>query len=246
MLMMAEHPSLNLQANNRLCTTCRREVSKLPAETRAEGPSDDISASESESESSLESEDTGSDWEKSEESGSLTAKKHDEKEEGTHDGEEIIQQLKEKFNSTTKKNEKLTILTVLPKSWSIAKVTQVFGTTKYMARRAKKLVGEKGIFCSPDPKKGKRLPKNILEEVKNFYLSDSISKEMPGKKDVISVKAADGVKVHRQKRILLTTLKEVYAQFKLLHPEMKIGLSSFINLRPKECILTRADGKSHC
>ena len=34
------------------------------------------------------------------------------------DGNEMLQQLKEKFEVTTKKSEKLQVLTVLPKSWS--------------------------------------------------------------------------------------------------------------------------------
>ena len=53
-----------------------------------------------------------------------------------NDGEEIVQQLKEKFNSTTR-SERLRIVTVLPKSWSGRKVAMVFGVSRYLSRRAK-------------------------------------------------------------------------------------------------------------
>ncbi|KAL5459789.1 hypothetical protein EMCRGX_G033165 [Ephydatia muelleri] len=46
-----------------------------------------------------------------------------------NDGEELVQQLKEKFNSTTR-SERLRILTILPKSWSRRKVAKVFGVSR--------------------------------------------------------------------------------------------------------------------
>ena len=49
------------------------------------------------------------------------------------DGTEIIQQLKEKFQETTRRSEKLQVLTVLPKSWSVKKVQHEFGVSEYLA-----------------------------------------------------------------------------------------------------------------
>ena len=46
--------------------------------------------------------------------------------EPTDNGTEMLQQLKEKFQSMTKRNEQLQVLTVLPKSWSIKKIQQAF------------------------------------------------------------------------------------------------------------------------
>ena len=159
-----------------------------------------------------------------------------------NDGEEIVQQLKEKFNST-KRSERLRILTILPKSWSRRKIAKVFGVSRYLARRAKMLVAEKGVLSSPNPKLGSlTLSAQTEEEVKNFYLSDDISRIMPGKKDFVSVLAADGKREHKQKRLLLCNLKEAYNEFKGRHPDMKIGFSKFAMLRPKECILAGAAG----
>ena len=110
---------------------------------------------------------------------------------------EIIEQLKEKFANASR-SEKIQILTVLPKSWSIRKVQQEFGTSNFMARRAKQLVKEKGILASPDPKPGHTLGQRTLELVHCFYESDNTSRVMPGKKDYVSVRTEEG-RVHTQK-----------------------------------------------
>ena len=65
---------------------------------------------------------------------------------------EIIQQLKEKFQSTSERSTQVQILTVLPKSWSIRRIKSEFGVSNFMARTAKKLVREKGILSTPNPK----------------------------------------------------------------------------------------------
>ncbi len=70
------------------------------------------------------------------------------------DDSEIIRQLKDKFQSTTEKSEKVQILTVLPKSWTVRKVQSEFGASNYMVRRAKELVKQKGILSTPNPKPG--------------------------------------------------------------------------------------------
>ena len=128
---------------------------------------------------------------------------------------------------------------VLPKSWSGRKVAKV---SRCLARRAKMLVAEKGVLSSSNPKLGRTLSAQTEEEVKNFYLSDDISRIMPGKKDFVSVLAADRKREHKQKRLLLCSLKEAYSEFKGRHPDTKIGFSKFAMLRPRECILAGAAG----
>ena len=49
-----------------------------------------------------------------------------------------------------KRSQKVQILTILPKSWSIQKIQTEFGTTAYMAIQAKKLVNEQGILALPN------------------------------------------------------------------------------------------------
>ena len=120
------------------------------------------------------------------------------------DGLEMVHQIKEKYDSATTRSENLSVLTVLPKSWSLHQIAKVFGTSRYLARRAKQLVADKGVLSNPKPKTVKILSAQTEVEVKNFYLADDISRIMPGKKDCVSVVASDGGKVHEQKRLLLT------------------------------------------
>ncbi len=66
---------------------------------------------------------------------------------GMHEGStadsEIISQLKEKY-PTAQRSEKIQILTVLPRSWSIRRTEIEFGATHSMVRLAKKTSGRKG------------------------------------------------------------------------------------------------------
>jgi hypothetical protein len=154
---------------------------------------------------------------------------------------EMIAQLQDKFKSCTKRIEKVQVLTVLPKSWSIKKIQTEFQATNYMVRQAKSLVENKGILSTPDQKAGRTLSENVVDRVREFYCSDLISRLMPGMKDYVSVNV-DGKRQHVQKRLVLCNLKEAFAQLKETHPELKIGFSKFAELRPRQCVLAGASG----
>lgn len=155
---------------------------------------------------------------------------------------EMICQLKEKFCSSTSRSEKIQILTILPKSWSIRKIAKEFEAPNFMVRKAKLLVKEKGILSSPNFKPGKSLPENVINIVREFYECDLISRMMPGQKDYVSVKDLSGNRIQKQKRLILCNLKEAYALFKQKHTDNKIGFSKFAELRPKHCVLAGASG----
>ena len=72
-------------------------------------------------------------------------------------------------------------------------------------------------------------------------ISDENSRLLPGQKDVVSIMTENG-RIHMQKRLVLLNLKELHKQFKMEHPEHKIGFSAFATLRPKWCILAGASG----
>ena len=158
-----------------------------------------------------------------------------------NDGREMIEQLKEKYLVTTERDIRLQILTVLPKSWSVAKVQQEFGVSAYTAQKAKKLVQEKGVLSLPDQKAGPSLLPETVSLVHAHYESDEVSRVMPGKKDFASIRR-DGKHVHIQKRLVLSNLKELYQNFKVKFPSLKIGFSKFAELRPKHCVLAGASG----
>ena len=99
-----------------------------------------------------------------------------------------------------------------------------------MARLAKKIVKDKGVMSSPNSKAGKPLCEETVKLVKAFYHHDDISRVMPGIKDFLSVRNAEGEKEHNQKRLVLCNLKEAYHQFKQQHPGIKVGFSKFAEL----------------
>ena len=159
----------------------------------------------------------------------------------TDDEGEIVKQLKEKFHTTTKRSEKVQVLTVLPKSWPVRKIQSEFGASNYMARKAKELVKEKGILATPNPKSGHPIASEAADLVRGFYESDDVSRMMPGKKDFVSIKQGEQ-RVHVQKRLVLSNLREVYQSFKDRFPNETVGFSKFAELRPKHCILAGASG----
>ncbi len=80
-----------------------------------------------------------------------------------------------------------------------------------MARKSKELVKEKGVLSSPDPKPGVSLPSETIDVVHSFYQCDeSVEFCM---KDFVSVKQ-EGKRVHIQKRLVLSNLRDVYHEFK--------------------------------
>ena len=84
-------------------------------------------------------------------------------------------------------------------------------------------------------KRSDALTDEEVKTVKDFYVRDDVSRVLPGRKDYVSVKMADGTREHRQKRWLLSSIGEAYALFKS-ESTMKIGLSKFAELRPAEVL----------
>ena len=156
--------------------------------------------------------------------------------------EELIIKLKDKMKTVTSTQEKINILSLLPSSWSIQKIQNEFSVSQYLARQSKQLVKTSGIL----PQTGKKKPSHVIDEnvikcVQDFYQNDEHSRMMPGKKDCVSVRQADGKKINIQKRLILCNLKELYTAFKEKH-NLKIGFSKFADLRPKFCVLAGGSG----
>lgn len=67
----------------------------------------------------------------------------------SNDFDEMIMQLKEKFNlPSTSTNDKLKVLSVLPKSWSVNQIVNEFNAPHHTVKQMKRLVREQGILCS--------------------------------------------------------------------------------------------------
>ena len=154
-----------------------------------------------------------------------------------NDLDRLMSLLKEKIN-ISKSSDKIQLLTLVPTSWTYKRMVEEFSVTEYMVRCARKLLSEKGILATTEPKRGYPISKELINLVVEFYSNDEFSRIMPGKNDYVSI----GKNNHVQKRLILSNLKEMYAMFKEEHPQIKIGFSKFCSLRPKWCILVGASG----
>ena len=134
--------------------------------------------------------------------------------------------------------EKIQILTLVPDKWSREYASKQFDVSEYSIRTARELKKVNGILAKPEPKRGKMLPQKTLDLVQSFYEDDEYSRQMPGKKNYVSI----GRKEHKQKRLVLCNLSELYTSFKDKYPNLKIGFSKFCTLRPKWCVLAGPSG----
>lgn len=133
-------------------------------------------------------------------------------------------------------------MTSLPESWGLKRIKKEFDVGDRMAKRAKKLQSEHGFMSVPESQtRSDCLTNEIQEIIVNFYATDTISRAMPGKNDCLSMKI-NGVKQKVQKRLLLCSLKEAYLVFKEENQAIKVGFSSFANLRPKNVVIPGASG----
>ena len=78
----------------------------------------------------------------------------------------------------------------------------------------------------------KRLSQELLDTVTDIYCDDEFSRQLPGKKDYVSVSK----NVYVSKQLLLCNVKEIFIAYKSKCPDNKIGFSKFTSLRPKWCI----------
>lgn len=150
----------------------------------------------------------------------------------------LVENIKSEVTKLSSK-EKIQLLTI-PASlnWSRTKIKDTFEVSDYSARQAQKLYKEKGLLAEPELRRGKKLSPQVVEFVVNFYQSDEQSRVLPGMKDVVSL----GGKKYEKKRLILSNLNEMFANFKREHPDIKIGFSKFCTLRPKWCVLAGASG----
>lgn len=155
--------------------------------------------------------------------------------------DEMVSQLQEKFNDPEcTRDDKLRILSVLPKSWKTQDVTKHFDVPFYLVNQARDLTAEKGILSTRNDRIGHGLDAAVKDEIQQFFDSDLVSRAMPGQNDFVSVKK-NGKRQHIQKRLLLCSLREAYTNFKEINNN-HISFSSFAALRPFHCKLLGSSG----
>lgn len=151
--------------------------------------------------------------------------------------DEMIAQIKDKFSKDgITRNEKLQLLSILPRSWTVQKIMDTFNTSRYLATQAKQ-----SLEGTSKSRTSFGLSNVAKEIVVNFYEDDETSRVMPGQRDYVSV-MRDGKRLAIQKRLMMTTLRESFNRFTELHSGVQIGFSSFAKLRPKNCKLLTSSG----
>ena len=88
---------------------------------------------------------------------------------------------------------------------------------------------------------GKTLSPETTKLVNEFYISEEITRIMPGMKYIVC-HMEGGVRVHKQKHLVVCNLKEAFKHFRNVHPSIKIGSSKFAELQPKQCVLAGSAG----
>ena len=83
------------------------------------------------------------------------------------------------------------------------------------------------------------------QSVLEFYERDDISRQAPGKRDVLKVKI-NGSKIEKQKRHLNMSIREAYNLWKEENKNVKLGKSTFATLRPQHVLPTSKLPRNVC
>ena len=73
---------------------------------------------------------------------------------------------------------------------------------------------------------------DTVRMVEEFFEDDANLQVMPGKKDILSVKAGTGLKEKNWKRLLLDGIDNLHYKYNSTPPKNKVGRSKFFALRP--------------
>lgn len=153
--------------------------------------------------------------------------------------EEILQNIKYQIENSSNLLEKQKLLSLLPINMSHAEIKDRFGDdiSHDCIKKSKDIQRNKTKFADINLLKMSRrsLPTETLSTVKLFYEDDEISRMMPGSQDSITVKQGN-LREKVQKRLMLSSLRESYYEFKKKHPLAKVGFTKFTMLRPKNCM----------
>lgn len=150
-------------------------------------------------------------------------------------GERVMEQFTQNFDLLSMEDQ-YRVLTSMPRDESREFLQKTFSVNEHKSRRAKEIQEEQGLMSTPNPKPGKRISEEIIKIVQDFYEKDIVSRQMPGKKDCVSM-VVNGVKEKVQKRQILCTIYEAFLHFKEEFPEVKIGFSKFAEARQKNVVL---------
>lgn len=147
----------------------------------------------------------------------------------------ILNELVTKFQNASSQNDKMKILVIACASGlSDRLLTRSFGCCHKTVAKARRIYEKDGILAQPDPREYDRVPEEHKRLAKEFYnIDDFSSRPMTGTRDFVK-----GV----PKRLLMLSLRELYVAFKVKYPEVKMGFSTFCDMRPKHCVFAGGRG----
>ena len=167
------------------------------------------------------------------------------------DYEQLMDGIKQKCQDLKMKPESsieiISLLTLAPVSWNRQQISTFFGVSDHLVRRSAILKREKGLLAKPDKKQGRPITEDEKEIVRDFYLCDENSRQLPGMKDYISVRTRKGEKNQKvQKRLVLMNINELYVKYKEYCEHTlylkSCGRSTFFMLRPCNVIEVGSSG----
>lgn len=163
----------------------------------------------------------------------------------------LLSNVRNKIHATENRNEIISLLTLMPDSWNISKIQKYINhrsVTRHTIEQAIKIREESGVLSKPSVRKGRCISEQQRQLIMDFFEDDENSRQMPGMKNVISVRQPDGTKKKYQKRLLLVNVDELHELFKrkynatLLNNEKICGVSKFAMLRPRWVVCVGSSG----
>ena len=145
--------------------------------------------------------------------------------------------IKEKL-VTTSNTEKLQILTLVPDSWSRKYCCEYSRVSEYLIRSAREQKQRKGILAQTSQKNSKAMAQETIDLVYAFYEDDENSRQLTRKIDYARIQKG----VHKQKRLVLCNLHELFVAFNERNPDVKIRFSKFCTLHHKWCVIAGSSG----
>lgn len=142
--------------------------------------------------------------------------------------DKILQRCQDKVSVTNNRN-KCKIVSLFSGILTTDEIIRKFNVTRTLAENAKQIYRKQGILEEPLPKKGKTLDDEVKAAVQKMFEDDEYSRVSPNKRDSKEISPGN----YQAKRTLLMSAMELYEKFKDTHPDMKIGLSKFKQLRPQ-------------
>ena len=100
------------------------------------------------------------------------------------------------------REKKIHNLTLTFESWSLRKTAKESKVSKATAQKTRILREEKGVLAVLQPDIGKRPSEKTVNIVLEFYQNDAYSRQLPSKKDCVSI----GKNVHVSKWLILFNL----------------------------------------